>query len=165
MHYSINPVKIKTENKKLRLMVTDIWNIKEYWPKLPLSVFFVGLKPALNNKDIFNVEYMLQRKIKFEPPEHERHIAQCANCLRYEHTKNYCYLKLGCVKCAGNTSQTSATKDKDIMSGVSSVVENVLYITRDSRSRKSYKNAYLPLQLKKIHSSHTNQTYPTYSTI
>jgi hypothetical protein len=30
MHYSINPVKIKTENKKLRLMVTDIWNIKEY---------------------------------------------------------------------------------------------------------------------------------------
>jgi hypothetical protein len=50
MHYSINPEEIKTEIEKLGHMVTNIWNIKQYRTKLPLSMFFVELKPALNNK-------------------------------------------------------------------------------------------------------------------
>jgi hypothetical protein len=43
-------------------------------------MFFVELKPALNNKDIFNVEYIQQCKIKFKLPEQKWDIAQCANC-------------------------------------------------------------------------------------
>jgi hypothetical protein len=46
-------------------------------------MFFVELKPAPNNKAIFNVEYIQQCKIKFEPPKHKMDIAQCANCQRY----------------------------------------------------------------------------------
>jgi hypothetical protein len=64
-------------------------------------MFFVDLKPAPNNKDIFNVWFIQQCKIKFEPPSHKRNIAQCANCQRYGHTKNYFHLKPRCVKCAG----------------------------------------------------------------
>jgi hypothetical protein len=93
---------MKLEIEKLRHMVTDIWNIKQYRTKLPVSMFFVDLKPAPNNKDIFNVEYIQQCKIKFKPPEHKRDIAQCANCQRYGHNKNYCHLKLRCVKCSGD---------------------------------------------------------------
>jgi hypothetical protein len=43
-------------------------------------MFFVDLKPAPNNKDIFNVEFIQQCKIKFEPPKHKKDIAQYANC-------------------------------------------------------------------------------------
>jgi hypothetical protein len=83
-------------------MVTDIWNIKQYRTKLHPVCFFVELKPAPNNKDIFNVEYAQQRKIKIELPKHKRDIAQCANCQWYGNTKNYCHLHLRCVKCACN---------------------------------------------------------------
>jgi hypothetical protein len=40
--------------------------------------------------------------MKFESPKHKRDIAQCANCLRYGHTKNYCHLKRRCIKFAGD---------------------------------------------------------------
>jgi hypothetical protein len=56
MHYSINPLEIKTEIEKLEHTVTNTWNIKQYRTKLSLSMFFVELKPVPNNKDIFNVE-------------------------------------------------------------------------------------------------------------
>jgi hypothetical protein len=65
-------------------------------------MFFVELKPALNNKDIFNVEYIQQCKIKLELLKHKRDIAKCVNCPRYGYTKNYCHLKPGCIKCAGD---------------------------------------------------------------
>jgi hypothetical protein len=65
-------------------------------------MFYVDLKPAPNNKYIFDVEFLQQCKIKFEPPRHKREIAQCSNCQRYEHTKNYCHLQPRCVKCAGD---------------------------------------------------------------
>jgi hypothetical protein len=58
MHYSINPEEIKTEIEKLGHMVTNTWNIKQYRPKLALSMFFVELKLAPNNKGIFIVEYI-----------------------------------------------------------------------------------------------------------
>jgi hypothetical protein len=58
MHYSINPADIQTEIEKLGHTVTNIFNIKRHSTKLLLSMFFVDLKPALNNKDIFNVEYL-----------------------------------------------------------------------------------------------------------
>jgi hypothetical protein len=38
-------------------------------------MFFVELKPAPYD-DTYKVEYLQQRKIKFEPPKHKR--AQCA---------------------------------------------------------------------------------------
>jgi hypothetical protein len=74
MYYSINPEEIKTEIENLGHTVTNIWNIKQYRTKLPLSMSFVELKPAPNNKDIFNVEYIQQCKIKFEAPRPKKDI-------------------------------------------------------------------------------------------
>jgi hypothetical protein len=88
---SIPPTDIKTEIEKLGHHVTNIWNITQSRTKLPLSMFFVDLKPAPNNKDIFKVEYLQQCRITFEPPKPKREIAQCANCQRYGHTRNYCH--------------------------------------------------------------------------
>jgi hypothetical protein len=60
MHYSINPEESKIEMEKLGHTVTNIWNIKQYRAKLPLSMFFVEVKPALKDKNIFNAEYIHQ---------------------------------------------------------------------------------------------------------
>jgi hypothetical protein len=38
-HYSINPKEIKTEIQTLGHTVTNIWNIKQYRTKQPLSMF------------------------------------------------------------------------------------------------------------------------------
>jgi hypothetical protein len=56
MHYSINPEEINTEIEKLGHTVTNIWNVKQYRTKLPISMFLVELKPVSNNKGIFIVE-------------------------------------------------------------------------------------------------------------
>jgi hypothetical protein len=53
MHYSINPQEIKTEIEKLGHTFINILNIKECRTKLPLSMFFLELKPAPNNKGIY----------------------------------------------------------------------------------------------------------------
>jgi hypothetical protein len=79
MHYSIDPEEIKDEIANLGNKVTNIWNVKHYRTKQPLSMFFIDLHPV-PNKDIFNVEFLQQCKIRFEPPKHTRDIAQCANC-------------------------------------------------------------------------------------
>jgi hypothetical protein len=44
MHYSINPEEIKTGIQNLGHTVTNIWNIKQYRAKLPLSMFFLRTK-------------------------------------------------------------------------------------------------------------------------
>jgi hypothetical protein len=76
MHYCINPDETKTEVEKLGHSVTNIWIIKQYKTKLLFSMFFAELKPAANNKDIFNVIYIyiyiyiyttVQNKIKILP--------------------------------------------------------------------------------------------------
>jgi hypothetical protein len=58
MHYSINSEEIETEIVKLGHTVTNIWNVKQYRTKLPLSMFFVELIPAQNRNAIFNIEYI-----------------------------------------------------------------------------------------------------------
>jgi hypothetical protein len=83
-------------------MVTNLWNIKQYRTKQPLSMSFVKLKSVPNNKNIFHVEYIQQCKINFEPPKHKRDIAQCAKCQGYGHIKKFCHLKQRCVKCTGD---------------------------------------------------------------
>jgi hypothetical protein len=56
MHCSINP------QEKLGHTITNIWHIKQFRTELSLSIFSVELKPAPNNMDIFEVEYIQQRK-------------------------------------------------------------------------------------------------------
>jgi hypothetical protein len=86
-------VEIKTELEKIGHGVTSIWNIKECGTKLPLSMFFVELKPAPSNKDIRCGIYTAE--------QNEIQAAQIRKgILLYEQTvkdmrtkKNYCHLK------------------------------------------------------------------------
>jgi hypothetical protein len=73
-----DPAEIKYEIENLGHTVTNIYNIKQTKIKLPLPVFFVDLKPAPNNKDIFQIEYLQQCKITFEPPKQKK--GHCTMC-------------------------------------------------------------------------------------
>jgi hypothetical protein len=124
----------------------------------------VDLKPAPNNKDIFHIEYIQQYKIKCEPLRHRRDIAQCADCQRYGHTRNYCHLKLRWVKYAGDPLTTQCHR-KERSSDVRCILCGGNYPT-------NYKDVlYKELQKKHthhfvetIHASCINQMYPTNST-
>jgi hypothetical protein len=87
MHYSTNPDEMKTEIEKLGHKVANVWNITQYRTKLPLSMFFVHLKPAPTNKTIFEVECLNHCKIKFEPPRHKRKSANATGILKINSLK------------------------------------------------------------------------------
>jgi hypothetical protein len=146
MDYSINPQEIRTDIEKQGYMVanTRIWNIEQYRPKLPLTTFFVEIKPATNNKDTFNVEYIQQCKIDFQQPKHKRDIIQCVNCQKYGQTKSHCPIRAG----RHLTNQCHRKNDR-VMSDVSSVMEIILRITRSVLYTRTYKRKRINLSVRK----------------
>jgi len=47
--------------------------------KKKLIIFFMELKP-INNKDIYNINSLLQYKIKFKQPHARCELPQCSKC-------------------------------------------------------------------------------------
>jgi hypothetical protein len=166
LHYSTNTEDIRAELGKLGHSVTNIWNIKQARTNIPLSMFFVELKPAQNNKDIYNVEYLYQCKAKFEPLKHKRDIAQCANCQRYGHTKTIATSNHGASNVPAITLQTSATEKNDQMKfDASSVAEITQRTTKDAPSTKTFKRKYTLLSDPRLTSHPWNHTFPLRKTI
>lgn len=93
-------------NHKIR----NIINIKHRTTKEPLPLFFIDLEPADNNKDIYNLNYLLNLKISVEPPRKSSQLVQCTRCQNYNHTKSYCNRPYACVKCGGQHKTTSCAK-------------------------------------------------------
>jgi hypothetical protein len=102
MHYSINPNEIKSEIEQLGHTIINIWNIKQYRTKLNFSMSFVEPKPSPNKRGIFNIEYIKQCKIKFEPHKHRGILSNAQTANDMGTTENYCHLKPMCGKCVGN---------------------------------------------------------------
>lgn len=111
MHYSVDTAELKAALGQLGHTVRNITNVIQSSTKKPLSMFFVDLEPSPNNKDIYNVQYLLHAKVTFEPPYKKKEIVQCKRCQQYGHTKSYCRHPFRCVKC-GKDHDTSAC-DKD----------------------------------------------------
>jgi hypothetical protein len=94
-------------------------------------MFFVEVKPALKDKNIFNAEYIHQWKIKFKSPKNKTDIAHCAT------VKDMVTPKITAISNRDESNvqvtiwQTNTTDMKYlVMSDVSSVVEIILQITR-----------------------------------
>lgn len=114
IHYSIPVEDIKTDIENSGFKVRNIMNITNRATKTPLNLFFVDLEPANNNKEIFDLKYILNMKIVVEPPKKSVDIVQCTRCQMYEHTKSYCTRPFSCVKCGRGHSSTICTKSKDL---------------------------------------------------
>ena len=102
LHPKTNTDKISEELAKIGHQVRSINNINKYDTKQPLPLFLVELEPRNNNKDIYDIEKLLNTIVKVEPPRHKKDIPQCIRCQQYGHTKNYCNRTPACVKCEKN---------------------------------------------------------------
>lgn len=110
MHFSTDPDDIKMAIEELGYNVRNVTNVKHFKTKNPLSLFFIDLEPSHNNKGIFEIQYLLNAKITFEPPHKKTDIAQCKKCQSYGHTKSYCWHPYRCVKCGQSHDTKTCTK-------------------------------------------------------
>ena len=113
IHHSVDLDELKFELQTLGHEVTNIGNIRHRVTKNPLSLFFVDLKRKANNKEIYNVNRLMNSIVKFEPPLVKKEIVQCKRCQRYGHTQKYCNHNFRCVKCAGNHPNDQCTKSPE----------------------------------------------------
>ena len=123
LHYSTDTQDIKAEIESHGHTVVNIFNIKQIRTNSPLPLFFVDLKPSINNTNIYLITTLLYTKVKFEPPRPKRTIPQCSKCQRYGHTQAYCFHSPRCVKCAGS-HHTSQCLRKDKSDSVKCVLCN-----------------------------------------
>lgn len=114
MHYSTDPADIINAINAYGHNVRNVSNARSAKTKTPLGMFFVDLEPAKNNKDIYDIEFLLNAKVKFEPPYKKNDIVQCKKCQRYGHSKSYCWYPFRCVKCGSNHETSACTKSKDV---------------------------------------------------
>ena len=113
IHHSVDLDELKFELQTLGHEVTNISNIRHRVTKNPLSLFFIDLKQKGNNKEIYNVNRLMNSIVKFEPPLVKKEIVQCKRCHRYGHTQKYCNHNFRCVKCAGNHPTDQCTKSPE----------------------------------------------------
>lgn len=106
---SVPPDDVKNELVNLGWKIKTVFNMVNR-DKNPLPLFKIELDPVNSddNKSLFDLRYLLHRKISVEPPRGRGNtILQCMNCQEFNHSHNYCRLKPVCVVCAG----PHATKD------------------------------------------------------
>lgn len=77
-------------------------------------LFMLELNQKENNKEIFDLKYLLHCKISVEAPRQVKTIPQCLNCQQLGHTKNFCKRQSVCVKCAGKHSSVACTKKPNV---------------------------------------------------
>jgi hypothetical protein len=113
LHYSIPVDEIIEELKTQGHTVRNIINIRHRVHKYSLSIFYVNLEPQHKNKDVYNLQYLSNMKIKVEPPNKNSTIIQCTRCQLHGHSKSYFTRPYKCVKCGGTHMTTDCQKSKD----------------------------------------------------
>jgi PAX-interacting protein 1 len=74
MHYSTATSEIKSSIEKFDHTVVNVFSVKQNQTNIPLSLFFVDLKPSENNEDLYQIEFLNYTKVKFESPRPKRTI-------------------------------------------------------------------------------------------
>ncbi len=105
LHYSTEVKDIISELDKAGHTAINVINVqirkridnKPTIIKLPL--FKIDLKKQVNNRTIFDLEYLVHCRIKVEMPRKTTSLPQCKRCQDYGHSANYCTRTPKCVKC------------------------------------------------------------------
>lgn len=113
IHHSIPTTDITKELEKAGHKVRNITNIRHKLTKEPLSLFYIDLEPKINNKNIFNLEFLCHTKIAVEAPKKSNTIIQCIRCQAYGHSKTYCTKPHYCVKCGGQHDTKTCKKPRN----------------------------------------------------
>ena len=98
--------------------VMSVHNIKNK-EKIPQPLFrveitFESSKLKRNEPHpIYNLRYLLHRRITVEEPRKRKDPPQCLNCQEFGHTKSYCKLPAVCVICGDVHKTSECTKTKN----------------------------------------------------
>lgn len=115
IHPSTDVAMLQEEIENLGHKVRQIYNAKHRVTKAPLSIFFVDLEQANNNKSIYEINRLNNCIVSFEPVRKKKEIVQCKNCLTYGHTKSYCTKQKRCMRCGEGHGIEDCDKAKDSM--------------------------------------------------
>jgi hypothetical protein len=88
LHHSTNLKEIEQELNMEGYKARNILNARSRLTKEPLTLFFVDLEPATNNKDIYKIVKIQNKAIEIEPPRKIKGNAQCMRCQQYGYTKS-----------------------------------------------------------------------------
>jgi len=114
LHNSTNTEDIKQELFELGHKVRNIINAQHKTTKGPLNLFFVGLEPAKNNKEIHNIKASQNKIIETQPPRvNKNNIIQCMRCQQYGHSKSYTNKPFICIKRGGSHNCKDCKKSKE----------------------------------------------------
>ena len=114
---NIDPTEIREDLESQGFKVKNVNNIVNS-KKIPQPMFRFELEPestktVKGNHPIYNVNYVLYRRIQIEEPYKNRNPVQCFNCQEYGHTYNYCNLRQICVICSEAHDTKECPKDKN----------------------------------------------------
>jgi len=62
---------------------------------------------------IYNLQYLLHRRINVEEPYKRNGPVQCTNCQEYGHTRAYCSLRTVCVACGDFHKSANCPANKE----------------------------------------------------
>ena len=110
LHHSTDKEQIIQDLAKCGYICRNVMNARSRANKQPLSMFFVDLEPAVNNKNVYDINRLCNAVVKIEPPHKFDDLVQCHRCQDFGHTKRYCRKPFKCVKCGDSHSSTECTK-------------------------------------------------------
>jgi hypothetical protein len=114
----VDPEEIKNDLERQHFQVNWVSNVLNRF-KQPQPMFKVELKPESSHAPhgkvhpIYEIDYVVQRKITVEDPYKRKGPVQCLNCQEFGHTKTYCKLKSVCVRCGGSHPANECQLDKE----------------------------------------------------
>lgn len=114
LHPTTTPIEIKMALEEIGFYARSVTNVLSKSTKIKLPIFFVDLEPAEINQNIFEINNLLNTKVKIEEPYKRRVIIQCQNCQEYGHSKAYCSYPPRCVRCAAQHHTSTCIKPRDL---------------------------------------------------
>lgn len=115
--HNVPTEEIKQDLEELGFKVKYVHNILNRY-KQPQPMFKIELMPESSKSPkgkihpIYEVRYILNRKITIEEPYKRKIPIQCKNCQEFGHTKTYCKLNNVCVACGGSHPTTACPEIK-----------------------------------------------------
>lgn len=110
-HVPIDFEDIDIENELKALGFTD-FKLMRVWGKnkQAIPVVSVYLSNTAKNKEIYDLDRLLNCIVLVEPKKRSQNIPQCMNCQRFNHTKNYCKLSPRCMFCSAAHASSACDK-------------------------------------------------------
>lgn len=112
----VDDIKADLEQKGFRVSLVHQYKKRDPHSKRlkPKATFTAVLPKDQKWEAIYDVQYILLTKVTIEDYESRDGPPQCKRCLRWDHTTNYCWMPVRCIKCGGNHDRRECTlKDSD----------------------------------------------------